>query len=330
VDQQTGAGVGSVDVGLVYLPGPMSSAFSAFGTQSDQNGNFTIGPVFAESSVKLVFQGEYLGYREAEDASLTVRAGVEYSIGEIPVLVYRDLEKLLELPDVSKSTTIEAVGVLQTALARVRARILEVQQWQSGQNSTDSISLAEVTAAERFGEAFLKLSQRTSDPELAFQILTEYLRHVDSSKAPSFYVGRAKTAFLERYLEREDVMDILPSILPPDDAKSWRHVYDRSKNDAAKTLACQHLIHNALSEFYFLATWEGYSDKQFADRLAESRQLWKFAYRESANQLSNETTLKHYVEGRLRQTLSELRATSAPNPARLDQLRRTIEEQLAK
>lgn len=329
VDLHTSEGVSAVHVGVRFFPGPSSRALSSFATQSNIDGYFTIKPIFTDSKFKLAFQGEYIGYKEPVDASMTVPSGTEYSIGEIPLFVYRDLEQLLEVPDISKQTTMEAVGTLQTALDRVRARILAVQEWQSGQSSTDSISIAELTAAERFGEAFLRLSERTSDSDVAFKVLADYLTNIDSNWAPSFYAGRAKKTLLDRFLDRENILQVLPRVLTDHDTGLWRHVYDHAKNEPVKALACRYLIHDSLSNLPFMATWEGYSDKQFLEKLVEARKLWKYAYSEVANASSERESLKQSTDSRLRQTLRQLQSTGAPNPTRIDELRRAIEDQLS-
>ncbi|MDP1564505.1 MAG: carboxypeptidase regulatory-like domain-containing protein [Pirellulaceae bacterium] len=329
VDLHTSEGVSAVQVGVKFLAGPSSGAFASFATQSDLDGYFTIKPIFADSEFKLAFQGEYIGYKAPENATMTVPAGTEYSIGEIPLFVYRDLEQLLEVPDISKQTTMEAVGTLQTALERVRARILEVQEWQSGQSSTDSISIAEMTTAERFGEAFLRLSERTSDSDMAFKVLVDYLTNIDSDWAPSFYAGRAKKALLDRFLDRGEILEILPRVLSNHDIAYWRHVYDHANSEPVKALACRYLIDDSLSNLPFMATWEGFSDKQFLNKLVEAKKLWRYASSEVDNASSARESLKHSTDNRLRQTLRQLQNMGAPNPTRIDKLRQAIEEQLS-
>jgi hypothetical protein len=329
VDLHTNEGVSAVQVGVKFLAGPSSGALASFATQSDLDGYFTIKPIFADSEFKLAFQGEYIGHKARENATMTVPVGTEHSMGEIPLFVYRDLEQLLEVPDISQQTTIEAVSTLQTALDRVRARILEVQEWQRGQSSTDSISIAEMTTAERFGEAFLRLSERTSDSDAAFKVLTDYLTNIDSERAPSFYAGRAKKALLDRFLDRENILEILPRVLSNHDTVLWRHVYDHAKSEPSKALACRYLIDDSLSNLPFMATWEGYSDKQFHDKLLEAKKLWKYASIEAANKSSDSESLKQSTDNRLRQTLRQLQNTGAPHPTRNDKLREAIEEQLS-
>ncbi|MBL8889718.1 MAG: carboxypeptidase regulatory-like domain-containing protein [Planctomycetaceae bacterium] len=249
------SGIGIADVNVALLNGGLGfPATLGFSSKSDTLGNFTVRPVFANSRCHLKVAGDFIGANGNSSEWIVVPPMTQYRIGEIPVFVYRDLEKLLEIPDLSQLTEEQAYGALKSSLASVQQRSEEVEAWQQGRSSEDTVSKARLTATEKFGEAILKLSRRTQNDDLVYQGMMDYFATIDSFSTHSFFANRVRQAFLERFLNRENIAHDLPKVLSEQDKIHWQFAYDNAKTTKSKRLPANtwHLSHSALCLFWRL------------------------------------------------------------------------------
>ncbi len=307
VDFATRRGIENVWVNVWYDDHLAQSELGIYSVRSDANGDFTLRPIFPDSPFRMNISQSYIGYRSQQ--RYTAPMSADYHLGEIVVFDYRDLEQLLDVPDVTGLSSQQAFETLSTALSRVRGRMKEVFDWQSGWNRRDSIAKAEITVSERFGEAFLKLSQQTKDPDLKFSILLHLFSNMNSFITPnSFYADRAKTALLEQFMHREDeLVDLLPMILSSYDTKHWQRIFDRSKIDELKSLACQNLVSTHFDDLASLIVWGSSSEKQISDKISELRPLLRYAFGEASEHQFNESgTLRAAVTESLKRAWNHI------------------------
>jgi uncharacterized GH25 family protein len=324
IDEATGEGVSGIKVSARTEDYLMTSFLPA---TSDENGEFIMPGLFPDTSMTLSTTGEYIGHRGGKSVQfVTPGPSEQLELGTIPLIVYRDLEALLVPPDIQGLSPEEAFQTLLTGMKKVAERIKEIQQMQSGQSSEDSISTAGQVAAERFGEALLRLGKRSNDADFEFQVVTGYMAQVDSFSSQSFQYERAKKTLIEKFLDREELVTMLPSLVDHMDGRTWRQVFDQTTNERVKTVASEYVFRTTTLNFQSASLFRGLTDQQFQAQLEEAKRIWKTVLEQPEGKAQTAHPFRERALAQLRQTLKQLESARATDPLRLERAVQAMRE----
>ncbi|MBX3417822.1 MAG: hypothetical protein KF851_09480 [Pirellulaceae bacterium] len=327
VDVETGDGVSDVNFSPWYLSGPPVPKFSA---DSDETGRFVLSPAFPGMRVHFRISGQYVGeQRNLEREPVIISPGERRDVGKIPLVIYRDLEQLLEVPDVSQLEKEDALLELQTAFQKFRVRAEEIVRMQGGQRAEETLSSTQTTAAEQFGEAFIDLAYRSKDADFEFKVLVAYLSQIDQFFTHSFQVQRAKKDLIERFVDREEMVQLLPRIIGMFEHDRWRQVFTTTSNQRLKAMACHYAVGASSSRLTSPRVIAGLSDEKFEEILDEELKMWQAAIGELGDEeVMVGTKLRVRMTGELRKLVRQLETQPTGNRTRTERVIREIKQLL--